>query len=62
MNEGYNSLIGIVLCAVMSDKVAKYTPYEENTQIFVSKYMLYISTEVQRKNSRKSLILVSIKR
>ena len=45
MNEGDNPPIGIVLCADKSDTVVKYTLPEENTQIFASKYMLYLPTE-----------------
>ena len=45
MNEGDNPPIGIVLCADKSDAVVKYTLSEENTQIFASKYKLYLPTE-----------------
>ena len=45
MNEGDNPPIGIVLCADKSDTVVKYTLPEENTQIFASKYKLYLPTE-----------------
>ena len=45
MNEGDNPPIGIVLCADKSDSVVKYTLSEENTQIFASKYKLYLPTE-----------------
>ena len=44
MNEGDNPPIGIVLCADKSDTV-KYTLPEQNTQIFASKYKLYLPTE-----------------
>ena len=44
-NEGDNPPIGIVLCADKSDSVVKYTLSEENTQIFASKYKLYLPTE-----------------
>ena len=44
MNEGDNPPIGIVLCADKSDAVVKYTLSEENTQIFASKYKLYLPT------------------
>jgi predicted nuclease of restriction endonuclease-like (RecB) superfamily len=45
MNEGDSPPIGIVLCADKSDTVVKYTLPEENTQIFASKYKLYLPTE-----------------
>lgn len=50
MNEGDNPPIGIVLCADKSDAVVKYTLSEENTQIFASKYKLYLPTEEEFKN------------
>lgn len=49
MNEGDNPPIGIVLCAGKSDSVVKYTLSEENTQIFASKYKLYLPTEEEFK-------------
>ena len=45
MHEGDNPPIGIVLCADKSDTVVKYTLPEQNTQIFASKYKLYLPTE-----------------
>ena len=45
MNEGDNQPIGIILCADKSDTVVKYTLPEQNTQIFASKYKLYLPTE-----------------
>lgn len=45
MNAGDNPPIGIVLCADKSDTVVKYTLQEQNTQIFASKYKLYLPTE-----------------
>lgn len=45
MNEGDNPPIGIVLCADKSDTIVKYTLPEQNTQIFASKYKLYLPTE-----------------
>lgn len=45
MNEGDSPPIGIVLCADKSDSVVKYTLPEDNTQIFASKYKLYLPTE-----------------
>jgi predicted nuclease of restriction endonuclease-like (RecB) superfamily len=40
-----NPPIGIVLCADKSDAVVRYTLPEGNTQIFASKYKLYLPTE-----------------
>jgi len=48
-NEGDNPPVGIVLCADKSDAVVKYTLPEDNSQIFASKYMLYIPTEEEFK-------------
>jgi len=45
MNEGDNPPIGIVLCADKSESVVKYTMSESSTQIFTSKYKLYLPTE-----------------
>ncbi len=45
MNEGDNPPIGIVLCADKSDAVVRYTLPEDETQVFVSKYKLYLPTE-----------------
>jgi hypothetical protein len=45
MNEGDNPPIGILLCADKSESAVKYTLPEENTQIFTSKYKLYLPTE-----------------
>lgn len=50
MNEGDNLPIGIVLCSEKSDAVVKYTLPENNTQIFASKYKLYLPTEEEFKN------------
>ena len=44
-NEGDSPPIGIVLCADKSESVVRYTLSEENTQIFASKYKLYLPTE-----------------
>jgi len=49
MNEGDNPPIGIVLCADKSDSVVKYTLTEENSQIFASKYKLYLPSEEELK-------------
>lgn len=45
MNEGDNPPLGIILCADKSEAVVRYTMPEENTQIFTSKYKLYLPTE-----------------
>lgn len=45
MNEGDNPPIGIVLCADKSESVVKYTLSENETQIFASKYKLYLPSE-----------------
>ena len=37
--------IGIVLCADKSESVVKYTLPENETQIFASKYKLYLPSE-----------------
>jgi predicted nuclease of restriction endonuclease-like (RecB) superfamily len=42
MNEGDHPPIGIVLCADKSDAVVKYTLPENETQVFASKYKLYL--------------------
>lgn len=45
MNEGDNPPIGIVLCADKSESVVKHTLPENETQIFASKYKLYLPSE-----------------
>jgi len=45
MNEGDNPPIGIVLCADKSDAVVKYTLPESETNVFASKYKLYLPSE-----------------
>lgn len=42
MNEGDQPPIGIVLCASKNDAVVKYTLPQDNTQIYASKYQLYL--------------------
>ena len=44
-NEGDNLPIGIILCADKSESVVKYTLPENNSQIFTSKYKLYMPTD-----------------
>jgi hypothetical protein len=43
--EGENPPIGIILCADKSEAVVRYTLPEGNTQIFASRYKLYLPTE-----------------
>ena len=45
MNDGDSPPIGILLCTDKSESVVKYTLAEENTQVFASKYKLYLPTE-----------------
>ena len=45
MNDGDNPPIGIVLCADKSDAVVRYTLPDDETQVFASKYKLYLPTE-----------------
>lgn len=54
INEGDNPPIGIVLCSDKSDTLVKYTLPEGQSQIFASKYMLYIPNEEEL---RKEVLL-----
>jgi len=54
MNEDDNPPIGILLCADKSESVVKYTLSEENTQIFASKYKLYLPTEEELRREIES--------
>ncbi|AIZ56874.1 hypothetical protein Mpt1_c10010 [Candidatus Methanoplasma termitum] len=45
MEEGDNKPIGIILCASKSDTIVRYTLPEDNTQVFASKYKMYIPSE-----------------
>lgn len=45
MNEGDSAPIDIVLCADKSESMVKYTLPENETQIFASKYKLYLPSE-----------------
>ncbi|GHU89368.1 hypothetical protein FACS1894202_07400 [Clostridia bacterium] len=49
MTEGDNPPIGIILCSDKSENVVRYTLSTENTQIFTSKYKLYLPTEEELK-------------
>ncbi len=53
MNEGDSLPIGIILCVDKSDSVVKYTLLEDNSQIFASKYKLYMPTEEELKRELK---------
>lgn len=53
-NEGDNPPLGIVLCADKSESVVRYTLSEENTQIFASKYKLYLPTEEELRREIES--------
>ena len=50
MNDGDNLPIGVILCSDKSDTLVKYTLPEGQSQIFASKYMLYIPTEEELRN------------
>ena len=45
MNEGDNPPIGIVLYSDKSETIVRHTLPEQNTQVFASKYKLYLPTE-----------------
>lgn len=45
MIDGDHPQIGIILCADKNDAIVKYTLPEDNSQIFASKYKLYLPTE-----------------
>ena len=49
MNEGDNPPIGILLCSDKSEAVVKYTLSEDDTQIFASKYKMFLPTEDELK-------------
>lgn len=59
MNEGDNRPHSLVLCADKSDSVVKYTLPEDNNQIFVSKYKLYMPTgeELKRELAKEKELL-----
>jgi len=43
--EGENSTIGILLCADKENSMVEMTLPEENTQVFASKYRLFLPTK-----------------
>jgi len=45
--QGENPPIGIVLCTDKNEAVVRYTLPEGNTQIFASRYKLYLPTEAE---------------
>jgi hypothetical protein len=45
MNEGDHPPVGIILCSDKNDAVVRYTLPEVNTQIFASRYKLYLPSE-----------------
>lgn len=49
--EGENPPIGIVLCTDKSEAIVRYTLPEGNTQIFASRYKLYLPTEEELVNA-----------
>ena len=54
-NEGDNPPIGIVLCADKSESLVEFTLPETDTQIFASKYKLYLPSEQElREELRRS--------
>lgn len=63
MNEGDNPPIGIILCADKSESVVKYTLPEKESQIFASKYKLYLPSEEElvKEISNEYIALESIK-
>jgi predicted nuclease of restriction endonuclease-like (RecB) superfamily len=54
MNEGDNPPIGIILCADKSESVVRYTMPEGSTQIYASKYKLYLPTEEELRRELES--------
>ncbi len=52
--EGDNSTIGLILCTEKDNTIVKYSILAEGTQIFASKYKLYLpDEEILRKEIRK---------
>ncbi len=46
-NSDDNPTIGLILCSEKNDAVVRYVLGERNTQIFASRYQLYLPTEAQ---------------
>jgi hypothetical protein len=47
--EGDNPTIGIILCSEKNEAVVKYSVLSDSQQIFASKYVLYLPTEMELK-------------
>ena len=60
MNKGDNPPIGIVLCADKSESIVKYTLPENETQIFASKYKLYLPSEEELSGIAKRVQSIGI--
>jgi predicted restriction endonuclease len=43
--EDDNPTVDLILCAERDEVIAKYSVLQDNTQLFASKYMLYLPTE-----------------
>jgi len=48
-----NPTVGIILCSEKDKAVVKYSVLNENKQLFASKYMLYLPTEIELKRELK---------
>jgi predicted nuclease of restriction endonuclease-like (RecB) superfamily len=57
--EGDNPTIGLILCTEKNETVAKYSVLQDNQQLFVSKYKLFLPTEeeLQVELEREKLFL-----
>jgi hypothetical protein len=61
--ESDNPTIGILLCADKDNTIVKYSSVNENNNLFVSKYQMYLPTEQELKNEiEKDLLELEIKR
>ncbi|MDR2707802.1 MAG: PDDEXK nuclease domain-containing protein [Nitrososphaerota archaeon] len=47
--EGDNPTIGLILCADKNESVAKYSVLNDNKNLFTSKYLTYLPTELELK-------------
>jgi predicted nuclease of restriction endonuclease-like (RecB) superfamily len=47
--KGDNPTVGLILCSEKNEAVVRYSVLNENRQLFVSKYMLYLPTEEELK-------------
>lgn len=59
--DGDNSTIGLVLCTGKNDAMVKYLLGEGNSQIFASKYQLYLPTieELEKEIKREIKFLMT---